>query len=280
MDPGGLFTEKVFTINVTDVYEAPLIVTLNPGQFVLFNYETGGEGSAYGIIANAGDHSIIVDLGYVEGSIIDSVNGLHLSSEVDGTSETVYEVILTNVGIPRLDDAFVGMDDIVNATLVTGLSFLPDPNPGDGILQVQFGDQIFNLAQDGNLTEIDDSDNTTMALNLEAEVEGHSSNITRDIDADNRGTVNFVEWNSYAGIDTRAAGDDFGDVISNDWYISGDVKKVWLRNGSIFVRSGAEFEKVGIAIWGGLETSLFTGRLKMRISKPERVLVILELVMI
>jgi hypothetical protein len=145
---------------------------------------------------------------------------------------------------------------------VTGLNFLPDPNPGDGNLQAQIGDQTFNLAQNGNLTELDDSNDTTMALNQVAEVQGHSSDIVGDIDVHNWGTVNFVEWNGYAGIDTRAAEDDLGDVTSNDWNISGDVEKVWLRDGSIFASSEAESHKVNIVIGGRLEELILHGRIE------------------
>jgi hypothetical protein len=237
-------------------------VTLNPNQFILFNYVNGGEGSAYGILANTGDHSFIADLGYREGAILDDVVDIHLSSEKDGISQSVSEIILTNVGIPGLDDSFVGFEDTVNITLLTGLNFLPDPNPGDGNLQVQFGEQTFSLAQNGNFTELDDSNTTTMALNQTDEVKGHASNITGDIDAVHAGMVNFVEWNNYAGIDTRAAGDDLGDVMSDTWRISGDVEKIWLRNGSIFVPDGAEFETVGIAIQGRLEDLIVYGRVE------------------
>ena len=237
--------------------------TVNPGQFVLFNYESGGEGSAYGIMANVGDHSFQVDLGYREGATLDDLIGIHLSSEKDGISQNVSEIILTNVGIPGLDDSFVGFEDTVNITLLTGLNFLPDPHPGDGNLQVQFGDRVFSLAPNGNLTELNDSNNTTMALNLGAEVQGHSSDIAGDIDVHNRGTVNFVEWNGYyGGIDTRAAGDDLGDVMSDTWRISGDVEKIWLRNGSIFVPDGAEFGIVDIAIQGRLENLIVYGRVE------------------
>jgi hypothetical protein len=248
--------------STTLIFPTPeeITVMLNPGQFVLLNDGIGGEGSAYGIFANAGDHSFVMDLCYREGALPDCITAIHLSSEVDGMPQNVSEVILTNVGIPGLDDVFVGMEDTVNVTLVTGLSFLTDPNPGDGNLQMKLGQQTFNIAQNSNLTELDDGNATTMALNQEMEVKGHSSNITGDIDTDHRGMINFVGWNGYAGIDTRAAGDELGDVTSDTWIISGNVEKIWLRDGGIFVPSGSGFEIVDIVIDSRLEELVVYGR--------------------
>ena len=237
-------------------------VTINPGQFILFNYESGGEGSAYGIVANAGDHSFKVDLEYGQGSIPDSVGIIHLSSEVDGVPQTVSEVVIVNTGIPGLDDSFVGKEDTVNATLITGLSFLPDPSPGNGNLQVQFGGQTYSLAPDGNLTELNDTNNTTMALNQVSEVQAHSSNITGDIAADHWGTINFIEWNGYAGIDIRAAGEDPGDIIGDRWGISGDVEKIWLRDGSISYPEEAADQQINIFIGGTLKTLIVSGKME------------------
>ena len=296
----------------------PASVLVGPGEYVLTNFsEPGHDGATYGIIANAGpgDTDNVVENGEswfavditpgATAAEVDTLDAIHLATFPVAPVGTFPDFILTNIRVPLVDDDFVDAGQTVNATLVTGVAF---GTTSDG-LHVTFGGKTFTLADDfdgsgggtfvaGNFTEIDGSDGAAFKLDKFEEVNGHASDVGA-VDADTKGTVNFVEVAAigsandsdpniagnqpWAGIDTRISDKDMGDVgVLGDISISGslgtttiDAKNVvtgstvgiWAHDGSILRSStGLNFESttptpgsIEAQNIGDLKAALFIG---------------------
>jgi hypothetical protein len=239
----------------------PAVAAIGPGEFALINFSAWGlDGATYGIIANpgtsgdntddvieAGESWFAVDVtpGPNAPEEVDTLDAIHLLTNTDTNNDVFDTIVLTNIRVPNLDSGSVHVRDTVNATLVTGLDFGPDPNLGDTTLQVTFGGITFTIANafdgyvSGNFTEIEDTQATTdpaFQLNQFEEVNGHASDVGQANCGDtDHGVVNFVERDAigsvndshpatteldpFAGIDTRVSDKDAGDVG-----VLGDVK--------------------------------------------------------